>query len=162
MTIRSLVGDVPVRVRRLLACSCQVEGEAKSFGVLTEFFNELAAKPSSAQPFLFYLGWGNHNLNSVVSSADAHGVLGRTLVYFNCEVAPLLLHVGEVNPTVKLLVGLLNPPNAQTCAKLGLLTKGSAARTQTPLPSPAGGVLSGLQPQGFGAGSPASAPGGGH
>jgi hypothetical protein len=29
-----LFGDVPVRVRRLLACSCHVEDEAKSFGVL--------------------------------------------------------------------------------------------------------------------------------
>jgi phospholipid/cholesterol/gamma-HCH transport system substrate-binding protein len=137
-------------------------GLAKSFGVLNEFFNELAAKPGSGQPpFLFYLGWGNHNVNSVVSSADSHGVLGRTLVYFNCEVAPLLLHVGEVNPTVKLLVGLLNPPNAQTCAKLGLLTKGSAARAPTPLPAPAGGVLSGLQAPGFGGGSSASPAGGG-
>jgi phospholipid/cholesterol/gamma-HCH transport system substrate-binding protein len=123
-----------------------------SFGVLTEFFNELAATPKNGQPgFLFYLDWGNHNLNSSVSSANAHGVLGRTLVYFNCEVAPLLLHVGEVNPTVKLLVGLLNPPNAQTCAKLGLLTKGSAARAQTPASSPAGGILSGLPAAGFGA-----------
>ena len=34
VTFRSLFGDVPVRVRRLLACSCHVEGEAKSFGVL--------------------------------------------------------------------------------------------------------------------------------
>ena len=34
VTFRSLFGDVPVRVRRLLACPCQVEGEAKSFGVL--------------------------------------------------------------------------------------------------------------------------------
>src|SRR4051812_14922209 len=34
VTFRSLFGDVPVRIRRLLACSCQVEGEAKSFGVL--------------------------------------------------------------------------------------------------------------------------------
>ena len=127
---------------------------ATSFSVLNEFFNELAANPRSGQPgFLFYLDWGNHNLDSVVSSADAHGVLGRTLVYFNCEVAPLLEHVGEVNPTVKLLVGLLNPPNAQTCVKLGLLSKGSAARAQAPVPSPAGGVLGGLRPPGFGAGS---------
>ncbi len=126
-----------------------------SFAVLTEFFNELAANPSTGQPgFLFYLDWGNHNLNSVVSSADAHGVLGRTLVYFNCEVAPLLEHVGEVNPTVKLLVGLLNPPNAQTCTQLKLLTRGgSAASVHAPLPSPAGGVLGGLRPPGFGAGS---------
>jgi phospholipid/cholesterol/gamma-HCH transport system substrate-binding protein len=133
-----------------------------SFAVLTEFFNEIAATPKNGQPgFLFYLDWGNHNLNSAVSSSDAHGVLGRTLVYFNCEVAPLLLHVGEVNPTVKLLVGLLNPPNAQTCAKLGLLTKGSAARTQTPVSSPAGGILSGLPAPGFGAGAGASGSRGG-
>jgi phospholipid/cholesterol/gamma-HCH transport system substrate-binding protein len=131
---------------------------ATSFSVLNEFFNELAANPSSGQPgFLFYLDWGNHNLNSVVSSGDAHGVLGRTLVYFNCEVLPILKGVSEVNPTVKLLVGLLNPPNAQTCVNLGLLTRGSAARKQAPVSSPASGVLSGLHPQGFGAGSTTSA-----
>jgi len=33
-TFRSLFGDVPVRVRRLLACTCQGSGEAKSFAVL--------------------------------------------------------------------------------------------------------------------------------
>ena len=30
-TFRSLFGDVPIRVRRLLACSCRGTGEAKSF-----------------------------------------------------------------------------------------------------------------------------------
>src|SRR5689334_18726519 len=34
VTFRSLFGDVSVRVRRRLACPCQVEGEAKSFAVL--------------------------------------------------------------------------------------------------------------------------------
>ena|SRR5664279_1125346 len=33
-TFRSLFGDVPVRVRRLLACPCQGSGEAKRFAVL--------------------------------------------------------------------------------------------------------------------------------
>src|SRR3954451_4465789 len=33
-TFRSLFGDVPVRVRRLLACPCQGPGEAKSFAAL--------------------------------------------------------------------------------------------------------------------------------
>jgi hypothetical protein len=33
-TFRSLFGDVPVRVLRLLACPCQESGEAKSFAVL--------------------------------------------------------------------------------------------------------------------------------
>jgi hypothetical protein len=31
---RSLFGEVPVRVRRLLACPCQGPGEAKSFAAL--------------------------------------------------------------------------------------------------------------------------------
>lgn len=132
---------------------------ATSFAVLNEFFNELAANPGASQPgFLFYLDWGNHNLNSVASSGDAHGALGRTLVYFNCEVAPLLEHVGEVNPTVKLLVGLLSPPNGQTCSSLHLLTRGGAAARApgAPVRSPAGGVLGGLATPGFGAGSGAS------
>jgi hypothetical protein len=34
VTFRSLFGDVPVRVRRLLTCSCQEPVEARSFGVL--------------------------------------------------------------------------------------------------------------------------------
>jgi phospholipid/cholesterol/gamma-HCH transport system substrate-binding protein len=127
---------------------------ATSFAVLNEFFNELAANPSTGQPgFLFYLDWGNHNLNSVVSSSDSHGVLGRTLVYLNCKVAPLLKSVASVNPNVNLLVSLLNPPNGETCSRLGLLTRGASARAHTPVSSPAGGVLSGLHPQGFGAGS---------
>jgi phospholipid/cholesterol/gamma-HCH transport system substrate-binding protein len=131
---------------------------ATSFSVLNEFFNELAANPRGGEPgFLFYLDWGNHNLNSVVSTADAHGVVGRTLVYLNCEIAPILKGASEVNESVKVLVGLLNPPNAQTCAAQGLLSKGgSSARGEAPpLKSPTGGVLSGLQPQGFGGGASA-------
>jgi phospholipid/cholesterol/gamma-HCH transport system substrate-binding protein len=127
---------------------------ATSFSVLNEFFNELAANQPSRQPgFLFYLSWGNHNLNSVVSSADAHGVLGRTLVYFNCEVLPLLKGVSEINPTVNLLVGLLNPPTKAACAAAGILKGvGAAARTHAPVTPPAGGVLSGLQSGAFGPG----------
>ncbi len=64
---------------------------AVSFKVLNEFFNELAYNPGPNKAgFLFFLDWGNHNLNSVVSSSDAHGPLGRSLVYFNCEVLPIL------------------------------------------------------------------------
>src|SRR4051794_27791019 len=33
-TFRSLFGDVPVRIRRLLVCPCQGPGEAKSFAAL--------------------------------------------------------------------------------------------------------------------------------
>jgi phospholipid/cholesterol/gamma-HCH transport system substrate-binding protein len=99
---------------------------ATSFSVLNEFFNELAYNPGPSRGgFLFFLDWGNHNLNSVVSSADAHGALGRTLVYFNCNILPLLKGVSEVNPTVNLLVGLLKPPTAAECQSQGILGGGA-------------------------------------
>jgi phospholipid/cholesterol/gamma-HCH transport system substrate-binding protein len=107
-----------------LAPSTKGAGEAfpklaTSFSVLNEFFNELAYNPGSSKGgFLFFLDWGNHNLNSVVSSADAHGAVGRSLVYFNCEVLPLLKGVSEVNPTVSLLVSLLRPPTGPECVSL--------------------------------------------
>jgi phospholipid/cholesterol/gamma-HCH transport system substrate-binding protein len=95
---------------------------ASSFSVINEFFNELAYNPSSSKAgFLFFLDWGNHNLNSVVSTADANGPLGRTLVYFNCEVANILKSAGKVNPTVNLLVGLLKPPTRKECKADSLL-----------------------------------------
>jgi phospholipid/cholesterol/gamma-HCH transport system substrate-binding protein len=119
---------------------------ATSFGVFNEFFNELAYNPGKSQGgFLFFLDWANHNLNSVVSSADAHGVLGRTLVYFNCEVAPLLEHVAEVNPNVKLLIGLLQPPNRASCQGAGILKAATASvHHAAPPKAPAAKVLSGL------------------
>jgi phospholipid/cholesterol/gamma-HCH transport system substrate-binding protein len=126
---------------------------AASFGVFDEFFNELANNPGKSQGgFLFFLEWANHNLNSVVSSADANGVLGRTLVYFNCEVAPLLEHVAEVNPNVKLLIGLLQPPNAQTCISQGLVkgATGAAAHSLRKPKAPGAKLLNGLTPA-FGA-----------
>jgi phospholipid/cholesterol/gamma-HCH transport system substrate-binding protein len=123
---------------------------AASFGVFNEFFNELAHNPGKSEGgFLFFLDWANHNLNSVVSSSDANGVLGRTLVYLNCEVAPLLKAVGSVNPNVNLLVGLLNPPDAQACVSNGLIkgVKGSAAAHQIKKPkAPASKLLGGLTP----------------
>jgi hypothetical protein len=42
VTFRSLFGDVPVRVRRLLACPCQGQGGAKSFAAL-ELGNDAVA-----------------------------------------------------------------------------------------------------------------------
>jgi phospholipid/cholesterol/gamma-HCH transport system substrate-binding protein len=128
---------------------------ATSFSVLNELFNEFAYNPGSKQAgFLFFLDWANHNLNSVVSSADANGVLGRSLIYFNCEVAPLLSSVAEINPTVNLLVGLLNPPSRSTCQSAGIL-KGATVATNASADRAAGskapgGPFSGLSDHVFG------------
>ena len=58
--------------------------------MLNEFFNEIAYNPGPSKGgFLFFLDWGNHDLNSVLSTADAHGALGRSLIYFNCKILPI-------------------------------------------------------------------------
>jgi phospholipid/cholesterol/gamma-HCH transport system substrate-binding protein len=86
---------------------------AKGFSVFNEFFNELAYNPGPNQGgFLFFLDWANHNFNSVTAASDADGTLGHTVLYFNCELVPLLQTVAKVNPTVALVIGLLNPPSA--------------------------------------------------
>jgi phospholipid/cholesterol/gamma-HCH transport system substrate-binding protein len=109
-------------------------GLSLSFSVFNEFFNELAYNPGPNQGgFLFFLGWANHDLDSVLSTADAHGPLGRTLVYLNCEVLPILKGAGEVNATVRLLVALFNPPSGEECAAHGLSPgtgKAAAARVR--------------------------------
>ncbi len=134
---------------------------ATSFGVLDEFFNEIAYNPGPSKGgFLFFLDWGNHNLNSVLSTADAHSALFRTLTYFNCEVLRLFKSVGEVNPNVKLLEGLLRPPTKAECISQHILnangTPVAAARGRAPAPAGPtakghpGGVFSTLGPQSFG------------
>jgi phospholipid/cholesterol/gamma-HCH transport system substrate-binding protein len=92
------------------------------FAVFNEFFNELAYNPGPSKGgFLFFADWGAHDLNSVVSTADAEGAFGRTLVYFNCKILPIFKGASEVNPTVNLLVGLLKPPTEAECKSQGIL-----------------------------------------
>jgi phospholipid/cholesterol/gamma-HCH transport system substrate-binding protein len=96
-------------------------GLASSFAVFNEFFNELAYNPGGGKGgFMFFLDWANHNLNSVLSTADAHGPVGRTVAYLNCEVLPILQGAASVNPTVNLLVALFNPPSGDECVRQGL------------------------------------------
>jgi phospholipid/cholesterol/gamma-HCH transport system substrate-binding protein len=100
-----------------------------SFSVLNEFFNELAYNPGPSRGgFLFFLDWGNHDLNSVVSTADANGAVGRSLIYFNCNILPIFK--GE-------------------CASEGIL-KPTVASDRAPAKAPAGGVFSGLGTSAFG------------
>ncbi len=128
---------------------------AASFSVLNEFFNEIAYNPGPSKGgFLFFLDWGNHDLNSALSTADATGALGRGLVYFNCKVLPIFKGAAEVNPTVNLLVGLLKPPTKEECEKQGILggkgvTTSERGRTKAPAGG-AGGPFSSLDQSPFG------------
>jgi phospholipid/cholesterol/gamma-HCH transport system substrate-binding protein len=130
---------------------------ATTFGVFNEFFNELAHNPGKGEAgFLFFLDWANHNLNSVVSTSDANGVLGRTLVYLNCEVAPVLNGIASINPNVNLLVGLLQPPERATCQAQKLLKGESSVHSLTKPKAPASKLLGGLTPA-FGKAKPGTA-----
>jgi phospholipid/cholesterol/gamma-HCH transport system substrate-binding protein len=121
---------------------------ATSFSVLNEFFNEIAYNPGPSKGgFLFFLDWGNHDLNSVLSTAESHGVLARGLVYFNCKILSLLKPAGEINPTVNLLVNLLKPPTKAECEKEGIPVKASERGHAK---APAGGPFSGLDQRPFG------------
>jgi phospholipid/cholesterol/gamma-HCH transport system substrate-binding protein len=139
---------------------------ASTFSVLNEFFNELAFNPGPNKAgFLFFVDWANHNLNSVLSSADAHGAVGRVLVYLNCKILPILNGVASINPTVNLLVGLLKPPTSAECASQGILNAAGVATSERGrrTKAPAGGLFSGLETQVFGRQTAgASAHGGGH
>jgi phospholipid/cholesterol/gamma-HCH transport system substrate-binding protein len=129
--------------------STQALGEAfpqlaTSFAVLNEFFNEIGYNPGPNKAgFVFFADWGAHNLNSVVSTADAHGPVGRSLLYFNCEVLPLLRSAALINPQVNVLVSLLRPPTKQDCTAQGIPTTAGAASTHGPAGG-AAGVFSGL------------------
>jgi phospholipid/cholesterol/gamma-HCH transport system substrate-binding protein len=103
---------------------------SSGFSVFDEFFNELAYNPGPSKGgFLFFLDWDNHNLNSVLSTADSEGAVGRTLVYFNCKVLPIFKGIEEVNPTVDLLLNLLKPPTKEECEREGILATAAPAAT---------------------------------
>lgn len=117
-----------------------------SFGVFNEFFNELGYNPGSKQGgFMFFLDWANHDLNSVLSTADAHGPVGRTLAYLNCELLTVLSGAAAVNSNVKVAVALLKPPTSEECAQLGLTsataTKATASRTRSSLAAGHGSLM---------------------
>jgi phospholipid/cholesterol/gamma-HCH transport system substrate-binding protein len=141
--IRPFARQVQPTIRQLGPSLGQLDealpGLASSFSVFNEFFNELAYNPGPSQGgFLFFLDWATHNFNSALSSADAHGPLGRTLAYLNCEVLPILGGVAQVNSTVKLLIALLNPPSAEECVRLGLKQATAKAAAATAKASTAG------------------------
>ena len=134
--------------------------------MITEFFNVLAYNPGPSKGgFVFFLDWANHNLNSVVSSADAHGPLGRSVIYFNCQVLEILTGVQEVNPTVNLLINLLKPPTKAECQSQGLGAGGAVgkvarAHTASRSAGAGAGVFSGLGQPTFAGGVAASGGGG--
>jgi phospholipid/cholesterol/gamma-HCH transport system substrate-binding protein len=62
-------------------------GLTKSFGELNRLFNALAYNPpgSAQEGYLFWLGWLNHDTNTLFFTQDAGGPLRHGLVLANCS-----------------------------------------------------------------------------
>ncbi len=98
---------------------------SSSFAVINELLNELAYNPGSKQAgFLFFADWAAHDFNSALGNADANGPMGRTLLYFNCELPGILEGLVQINPNAKVILGLLKPPTKQECTERHIPTGG--------------------------------------
>jgi len=85
------------------------------FRVVNYLFNELAYNPPgpAEEGFLFWGSWASHAGASVFSTQDAHGPIRRGLFLANCSSLALLRQIAQSNPSLQLLVGLLNVPETQ-------------------------------------------------
>ena len=73
----------------------------QAFGVIERASNAIAytAGPG-ARPYLFWLAWFSHNVNSTFSTGDAHGAILRGYAQFSCSSF-------EVNPELTALIGTI-------------------------------------------------------
>jgi phospholipid/cholesterol/gamma-HCH transport system substrate-binding protein len=76
--------------------------------------NELAYNPNpSVGNYLFYLGWLNHDLNSVYLNQDAYGPLRRGLIMGSCQTATVANTVAQSHPFDHTLSQLTHFPTQQ-------------------------------------------------
>lgn len=86
-----------------------VPGLNRSFTNLNKGLNALAFNPSgSAEGFMFYLPWLNHNLNNLFLLQDAHGPLRRGIVIQTCETAKFAEGVAAQRPFFKTILQTTN------------------------------------------------------
>jgi len=119
--IRPFTRQVRAPVRHLTEGSIPlkktVEGLKTGLSSLNYGLNELAYNPnSSAANYLFYLGWLNHNFNSVYLNQDAYGPLRHGLIFFSCQTATISTGVVAIKPFLKTLQQITAAPTeAQAC-----------------------------------------------
>jgi phospholipid/cholesterol/gamma-HCH transport system substrate-binding protein len=100
--IRPFTRQVRTPVKHLVAgaepLDKSVNGLKTSLGNLNYAFNELAYNPNpSIGNYLFYLGWLNHDLNSVYLNQDAYGPLRRGVILASCFTAGVAGSPSEPN-----------------------------------------------------------------
>jgi phospholipid/cholesterol/gamma-HCH transport system substrate-binding protein len=91
-----------------------VKGLKTGLSNLNYGLNELAYNPNpSIGNYLFYLGWLNHNVNSVYLNQDAYGPLRRGLIFFSCQTATFAEPVAASHPFLRTLQQLTTAPTSQ-------------------------------------------------
>jgi phospholipid/cholesterol/gamma-HCH transport system substrate-binding protein len=96
-----------------------VRSFGNALGGFNSFLNELAYKPKgSAQSYLFYLPWLNHDFNSSFNLGDAGGPVVRSLAMISCTGAflghPLAREVTlKGKPYLQTLIELIGIPRAE-------------------------------------------------
>jgi phospholipid/cholesterol/gamma-HCH transport system substrate-binding protein len=118
--IRPFTRQVRTPVEHLVAgaepLNKSVTGLKTALGNLNYAFNELAYNPNpSIGNYLFYLGWLNHDLNSVYLNQDAYGPLRRGVIMSSCFTSTVAETVNATHPfdnTLSQLAHLANKAEA--------------------------------------------------
>jgi phospholipid/cholesterol/gamma-HCH transport system substrate-binding protein len=90
-----------------------VNGLKTTLSNLNYGLNELAFNPNgNIGNYLFYLGWLNHNLNSVYLNQDAYGPLRRGVIMASCFTSTVAESVNATHPFDNTLAQLAHLPSA--------------------------------------------------
>ncbi len=94
-----------------------VNGLKTGLASLNYGLNELAYNPdSNVGNYLFYLGWLNHDFNSVYLNQDAYGPLRHGMIFASCQTATVAVGVAAIHPFLRTLQQLTAfPTTEQAC-----------------------------------------------
>ena len=102
VALRTSVEPLAVQLPTVACLNTVVPSLITSFKVLTYTTNELAYNGGGGNPgFLYWLSWFAHNINSMLSNADVHGVAWRGLILVSCGS----LNGSIVGPLLETLLG---------------------------------------------------------
>jgi phospholipid/cholesterol/gamma-HCH transport system substrate-binding protein len=112
--VSDVVGDLKRAATPLEQSSKQLDGALTELNSLT---NALAYNPSgSAESYLFYLSWLNHNANAAFLTQDGLGPLRRVLFMYTCWTSSLADNLVLTRPALKTARQLVRlPTSSQIC-----------------------------------------------
>ena len=101
----------------------------RSLRVVNDLLNTLAFNPEGPEEgYLFWASWLNHVGASLFSTQDAHGPIRRGIVLASCSSLGVLDQIGETNPSLQLLIDLLNAPRQSAVCPQDTPPAGAASR----------------------------------